>query len=716
VVNVASVPGNSLSRLRLFVPAGLGCALAWLGRFLWQPLVVSSDRRRGADLMSLTFAVCLAIFLTKLILATLDLADPRQPPLLFDGDWLPSLARVFACCAEDGAVGLSCVLLAAVALRLGSAPCYRVLVRGAIYLAAVAALFLTVVDAHLFHQMRRFLTFELFEAGGGFTMETSVEDYANSPAFKATVVLLPVLTLTFHLGTRQALGRLWRGAAGLLGRPVVLLPAIAVLMVGGEVARSAFFVEGHTDFAQNPQLLLARSFFVESAVAAFAGPSPGEGDNPWPADFVDDFRPGRARFSATLAEKRPQNIIVIAVESLGARYLQVCGAPFPNTPNLCRLQRRGIVFTNFYATANKTMASALPLFGSLYNDLTARQGTLMAYEDFPIPAASVWLKQHGYRTYFLTANGGAHGGWDSFLNIRACTQPGMFDVGRDPANPFWSKDGLDPQRIFRTAAEGNLDEAVFADARRVLHDAAGHKFYLMLCNYETHYPYYPGRGPGKLDESRFPQSLVNQDQKVDYANYLKSIWRLDALVGDLYAELEKLGLAEDTLLVITGDHGEAWGQHGTWIHGDSVYEEEVHVPLLLINPRLAAAGRHLDVVGSHVDLWPTLMDICGLPADPRWQGRSLLGGRPGETRRAYFSNYGNSVLGLREGKYKYCYEVEKKRDRLFDLAEDPDEQHDMASQMPAYCEQLRRRLQVWVQYQARLTRQYAAQATAAATP
>jgi arylsulfatase A-like enzyme len=701
VANVTSPLETGTSPRWPAFSAGLWRALAWSGRKLWQPLGTRAPQtgRLYADLVSLVFAVCAAIFLTKAVLASLDLSDPRRPPLVYDGDWLPSLGRVLVCCAQDLAVGLGCLLAAALALRLAPARAWRGAVQALVYVAALAALFLTVVDAHLFHQLRRFLTLDLFQAGGGFQMETSIEAYAASPAFKVTAVLLPLVTLAFHLGVRRSLGGLWHRAAAGLCRPAVLLLLVAGLLLASDAARGALFADGVGDFADNPHLLLVRSFFAESAVDAFAGPASDEDEPAWPPDLVEDFLPGRPRPSG-LVRRRPHNIVVIAVESLAVPYLELYGAPFPNTPNLCRLQKKGVVFTNFYATATKTICSALPLFGSTYNDVTARLGTAVDREGFPVPAASTWLKQQGYKTYFLTGNG--HG-WDVFMNLdETFTRPGLFDVGRDEKHPFWTAGGLDPGRIHQ---EGYMDKAAFDDARRALRDARGHKFYLMLWNYETHYPYYPGAGPS-FDRRRFPEALAHMpDRQQDFQDHLKGIWRLDALIGEFYQELEDLGLADDTLVVITGDHGEAWGQHGTWIHGDSVYQEEVHVPLILLCPPLAAQlGPRQEVVGDHVDLWPTIADICGLPADPRWQGRSLLGGPPGEVRRAYFNNHGSTMLGVRQDSYKFILDLGHKSELLFDVARDPGERDNIAGRHPDLCERLRQRLQVWVRYQARLTR------------
>jgi arylsulfatase A-like enzyme len=207
-----------------------------------------------------------------------------------------------------------------------------------------------------------------------------------------------------------------------------------------------------------------------------------------------------------------------------------------------------------------------------------------------------------------------------------------------------------------------------------------------------------------FDERQFPPAvLADAERKEDFANFLRSLHRADALIGSFYEELEKLGLADDTVLVVTGDHGESFLQHGWFFHGHSLYDEEVRVPLFLISPRLAHLGPRRATVGSHIDLWPTLMDVCGLPSNPDWQGRSLLGGEADEERRAYFSRRGN--IGVREGKYKYIWDYEAQRDLLFDLELDPGERDNIAETHEDYCKRQRTRLRDWTNYQERLTQE-----------
>jgi arylsulfatase A-like enzyme len=141
------------------------------------------------------------------------------------------------------------------------------------------------------------------------------------------------------------------------------------------------------------------------------------------------------------------------------------------------------------------------------------------------------------------------------------------------------------------------------------------------------------------------------------------------------------------------------------IHGHNVYEEEVHVPLILLNPNLAHLGPRNKVLGSHIDVWPTIMDICGLPCDPRWQGRSLLGVGADEVRRAYFASRANEHFGVRQGTYKYIRDGKNRRDLLYDLETDPQERSNIAAEQAAITAQLRHRVAEWRSYMAHYTKE-----------
>lgn len=167
--------------------------------------------------------------------------------------------------------------------------------------------------------------------------------------------------------------------------------------------------------------------------------------------------------------------------------------------------------------------------------------------------------------------------------------------------------------------------------------------------------------------------------------YYGLVTALDDYVGDLLDALERTGQAEETLVVYTSDHGEVLGDHGLWWKC-CMYEQGVGVPLVARGPGVES-GRTVDAPVSLLDVVPTVADALGVPADPAWQGRSLLpvatGDRDPDTDRAVFSEYhahgtSHGFYMIRRGQYKYVHYVDGP-DQLFDLDADPEELTNLAA-------------------------------------
>jgi arylsulfatase A-like enzyme len=127
------------------------------------------------------------------------------------------------------------------------------------------------------------------------------------------------------------------------------------------------------------------------------------------------------------------------------------------------------------------------------------------------------------------------------------------------------------------------------------------------------------------------------------------------------------------------------------------YQEDVRVPFVIWSPGLFQTGGTSEVVGAHVDLAPTVLDLLGVPSPAGWQGRSLMASEPA-TRRAYFFGMRNDYLfGVREGAYKYIFNLTQGRDELYDLSTDPAEQNNSAAAHPELREQLRQRVGAWIE-------------------
>ena len=220
---------------------------------------------------------------------------------------------------------------------------------------------------------------------------------------------------------------------------------------------------------------------------------------------------------------------------------------------------------------------------------------------------------------------------------------------------------------------------MFRSGLHWIDQAPDRPFHLLFWTIETHHPYVS------------PASA--RDFGVDdpeLGRYLNALRAADETIGWLIDELRARGLDQDTLLAVTGDHGEVFGQHGQRVHSFGVYEENVHVPLVLLHPALKSLPRRDAHVAQQIDIPATLAGLLGCNRPASWQGRHLLDEGPRD--RAYFYSLGNEViLGLRDGRFKYHYYVTSGFEELFDLSADSDEQRNLAPQYQAQCAEYRRK-------------------------
>jgi lipoteichoic acid synthase len=390
-----------------------------------------------------------------------------------------------------------------------------------------------------------------------------------------------------------------------------------------------------------------------------------------PASYFDDFLPAGERppiatvLPASLHEGHPLNVVMIVMESVGTRDLGLYGAPYKDTPQLERLAAHSAFFEHVYAAQGNTSAAMTALFCSLYPRLAW----------FPVPRWRPNLAAQGLPA-LLAQNGYATGFLDSG------------SIGEDRRAEFLLDHG------FGVVAAEHRDPRLPQDAP--LLPAAvdwidAHKskpFFLTLWTMDTHHPYIVAgdRNYGVRDPA------LNR--------YLNGVQSMDELIGHLADQLEKMRLADNTLLVITGDHGEAFSEHGQSIHGFTVYNEELQVPLVIINPRLFPNKRQMNGLGRQIDIAPTLLSLLGIPEPDQWQGLSMF--RWPRRRRVYmFSANGNYILGLIDGNMKYIYDFNLDRAELYDLAADPDEHNNLSSN-PAYAVLMGREkihLQAWTAFQ-----------------
>lgn len=245
--------------------------------------------------------------------------------------------------------------------------------------------------------------------------------------------------------------------------------------------------------------------------------------------------------------------------------------------------------------------------------------------------------------------------------------------------------GEDDARFLNSIQKRGDETLALALAWLEAHHSA--RSFLWLHLYDPHDPYDPPE----------PYATRYADRPYDG----EVAWT-DELIGRLDDAISRLGLRDDTLLVVTSDHGEGLGEHGEPTHGFFLYQSTLRVPLLLRGPGIPP-GTRLPVTARTVDLFPTLLDFAGVPIPEglRLSGRSLARAFEGRERPREEAAYAESLLPLlhfgwsdlrmlREGRYKY---IEAPRPELYDLKEDPGEGTNVAATQAPRASALRGELQ-----------------------
>jgi arylsulfatase A-like enzyme len=576
---------------------------------------------------------------------------------------------------QDVLVAVGMGLLAAAALRLAArSPRAQRLVWRAYLAAGVLAVVYAVASVQIFAFLRSPLTYPLlYLAGDMKNMRSSVGSFLDA-RLAALFVGAPLLFLALSHRTARALSA---PPATPRGRR---LRAGAFVLLGAALAAAHLVAAGRWKDRDDHLIVKSPHWeLVASTVREWAGAGGARIDEPYPPELLAELDPA-PQPPRPSTKPRPRNVVMYVMESTGARYLSLYGSRYDTTPSLVRESARGLAFDAFYCHIGMTANSVAALTLSIYPYMTWREYTV-EYPTLPGESLAEVARRQGLRTAFL------HTGDLDYVNQRQFLSNRGFDVLRDLEDlgaPWISSWGGDDR---------DLVDATLA----YVDEAPDRPFFALAWNQASHHPYEPRPGEPLVD---FFAGGEPPPDDYDLGRYLNTIRQADREIGRLFDGLRERGLAEDTLVVVTGDHGEAFGApHPTWGHGFRLYQEGIRIPLLLWSPRLFAGGRS-PVVGGHVDVNPTVADLMGWPASPTWQGRSLFD--PARPPRTYFYAANDDyLLGLREGRWKYIYNATRGGEELYDLERDPEEQYDRASEEKERCRAFRQRLAAWRDHTAR---------------
>ena len=408
--------------------------------------------------------------------------------------------------------------------------------------------------------------------------------------------------------------------------------------------------------------------------------------------------------------KTPPNILIFAIDSIRRDHMSCYGYHRLTTPHFDRLAARGTLVENAFSPYIPTT----PAYSSMLTgqDVVSHQMVSLGPKgplDKNHPTLPEILKKAGYTSTVVGFDGGFYRGFDKYLNFE-----GWLSWEDRPARK----------------AE-NLNNVTIPEMERL--SKTGKPWMLFLRHMDPHSPYLPpapfdtmfysknpcARGNKSMEPvkafkpfrdfhlSWMPPGITDKDFVI--AQYDGELAYMDACCARIITRLEELGCAENTLVIITGDHGETLYDHGIHFDHHGLYEPTLVVPLIYYWPGKVPMGNRINAYSAHEDLIPTILDLCGLKACARgvkFDGVSLKKyfDRPGESPRSEFYITECTWMrkhGWRTPIWKFWEALEpdfhgKPPVELYNLVEDPEESVNLADKEPAMVELLRARMNAWI--------------------
>lgn len=379
----------------------------------------------------------------------------------------------------------------------------------------------------------------------------------------------------------------------------------------------------------------------------------------------------------------PPNLVLIVIDTLRADHLSCYGYETIRTPNIDDLARRGVLLENTTAhipvtlpSISSIMTSMLPpTHGVHYNEGFYLSGSATTLAEI--------LQEEGYET-------GAVVGAVVLDSINGISQGfSRYDDKFETYTSYAPQIEILETQLSHTQrrAQNVTDLALPLSASM----AEKGPFFLFLHYFDPHTPYDPPPPYSMVDPS-----LVEGSDEIFNARYDKEIAYTDEQVGRLLKGLEKRGLMENTLVVLTSDHGEALGEHGELSHGYYVYEETMHIPMIFSFPGKIPEGVRHSGLSRHIDIVPTILEILGIDGteDRNFQGESLLpfdsehgsGFSYIESATTFIVFNWSALRGVRSADWKY---IAAPREELYDLTRDREEAINLIDRMPRVADSLK---------------------------
>ncbi len=409
------------------------------------------------------------------------------------------------------------------------------------------------------------------------------------------------------------------------------------------------------------------------------------------------------------ASPRKPNVILLGIDSLRADHMGCYGYSKLTSPHLDNFAKSGTLFENTISShipttsAYASMLTGLDTFGTQVVALRHRGGLRPE-----IKTLAEILRENGYDTTCVGFSGNPSSrGFDTYLDYGAW---GSWAEGRSPKAQ-------------------NLNEVAIPELARLAQQE--HPFFLFLRHMDPHAPYLPPEPYERAfyhgDETDpnnrsmdpvkafkpfrdfFAQWMPSGISDKDYvvAQYDGAIAYMDACIASLFEAISKQGLEEDTIVIVNGDHGETLYDHECWFDHHGIYDNVLHVPLIIRFPGRIAAGQRVAGFNQHKDLVPTILDyIEGDSLSIEFDGHSLRALMEGQEESFETGIYITECTwmrkhGWRTASHKYIHALEpdfhfKPEVELYDLVADPEENCNIAPDHPQLCASMESQMQSWI--------------------
>lgn len=368
-------------------------------------------------------------------------------------------------------------------------------------------------------------------------------------------------------------------------------------------------------------------------------------------------------------EKHPRNLVFILLESTRARSVSVYNDQLDTTPFMEQLAEEGTVAEHAYTVvphSSKALVAILCGFEPRLN----MPITEAAPGNIPAKCLPKLLAEQGYSSAFFQA------ALEYFESRRQLVQNMGFDT-------FHPVDNMKKAGFAKTNYFGWEDNIMLGPSQKWLTKHRDKPFFATYFTLTPHHNYVVPPRYGKKHYVDVP----------DVNRYLNDLTYVDHFIKNIFDQYKEIGVFKDTVFVILGDHGEGFGEHGRRQHDNVIYQEGLHIPLIIYDPQ-APKKRRLKYAVDQLDLLPTMVNWLGYDiTGGSYHGKNMLEVDHERPMRAHCW-YERRCMAQIIGDKKFIHHFDSRPDQFFDLSKDPFERHDIASQRDDL-DKWRRQLIAW---------------------